>query len=346
MPPRFRAFADLNSNPPGPARPALLRLSLAAVVTLAVAQTQGIAEAAAESDKATTPKVVVSVLPVHSLASALMRGVGDAHLLVQPGQSPHGGALKPSQIRMLNSADLIIWVGPALERALEKTIANARQARVITLMENTEITLLPGRRGGVWAWHEHEHGHAQERAPTRAGTPRDWRADPHLWLSVANARAIVRIVARALADLDHANRDRYASNARDLLTRLTRLRQTLRARLRAVDSPYVVFHDAYQYFENEFDLRPAGALTVSPDRPPGARRIRQIQRAIAARNVRCVFSEPQFQPRLAAALAADAVAGVLDPLGAELKPGPEAWFELMRGLADALAECLERASQP
>ena len=300
---------------------------------------------------AAVPNVVVSVLPVHSLVSALMRGVGDARLLVRAGQSPHGNQLKPSQIRSLDAADLIVWVGPLLERPLEKAIAARRQSgRVVTLLENDQITLLPGRRGGVWAQHEHEHehehaaGHFDGLQPDRQHDEQpDWQADPHLWLSVANAQAIVRIVARELASLDPANRARYQANARDLSSRLEQLRHSLHERLRAVaDSRYVVFHDAYQYFEQEFGLHPVGSLTVSPDRPPGARRIREIRQTIRSRNVRCVFSEPQFAPALIDTIVADTAAatGVLDPLGAALEAGADVWFDLMRGLADSLVDCL------
>ena len=166
-----------------------------------------------------------------------------------------------------------------------------------------------------------------------------------MWLSFDNARAIVDIVARELADLDPSNGARYGANARELSAKLAQLRQSLHADLRGVaDAPYMVFHDAYGYFEREFGLQSVAALTISVERPPGAKRIRQIREFIHARKVRCIFSEPQFQPDLVDTLAADTNigTGVLDPLGAELAAGPEAWFELMRGLADALVACLGR----
>ena len=285
------------------------------------------------------PKVVVSVLPIHSLVSALMRDVGDPQLLLPAGQSPHASQLKPSQVGALEAADLIVWVGPLLERPVEKIIAQRRgAARIVTLLESEEITLLPGRRHG-------------EEAQTQTQTDHDHdahdhsRADPHLWLSFDNARAIVEIVARELVHLDPPNRARYESNARDLFARLAQLRQSLHRDLRpVVDAAYVVFHNAYGYFEHEFDLHPVGYLTISSERPPGAKRIRQLKQIIKARKVRCVFSEPQFQPGLVETLVADsgAAAGVLDPLGAGLQAGPDAWFELMRGLGDSLTACLGR----
>ncbi len=270
------------------------------------------------------PKVVVSVLPVHSLVSAVMGDIGEAQLLIPGGQSPHASQLKPSQVNALLSADLIVWVGALLESNIGKIIAQRRdETRVITLLENDAINKLPMRSPDDG--HDHDtHAHHN--------------IDPHVWLSFDNARAIVRIVADELASLDSVNRDRYQSNAEELLSRLQQLRQSLHTDLNAAgDLLYVVFHDAYQYFENEFDLHPLASLTLSAERQTGARRIRQIKQLIQSQKVRCVFSEPQFQPGLMAMLVADtdAKAGVLDPLGAGLEPGPDAWFQLMRKLADA-----------
>ena len=285
------------------------------------------------------PKVVVSMLPVHSLVSAVMGDIGEAQLLMAGGQSPHASQLKPSQVNALLSADLIVWVGALLEPNIGKIIAQRRDStRVITLLENDAITKLPTRRRDNY----HDPDPDDDDDPDH-DTHAHHNIDPHVWLSFDNARAMVGIVANELARLDSANRDGYQSNAEELLSRLQQLRQSLHTDLRTVnDFPYVVFHDAYQYFENEFDLHPLASLTVSAQRPTGARRIRQIKQLIQSQKVRCVFSEPQFQPGLMATLVADtdAKAGVLDPLGADIVAGPDAWFELMRKLADGLTTCL------
>ena len=299
------------------------------------------------------PNVAVSVLPVHSLVATLMRGVGDVELVLQGGQSPHGAQLKPSQVRLLGEADLIVWVGPGFERALEKTIAGrSGEARVVTLMLSDEIHLLRGHHADHDEHAEHddhdehaEHDERDEHIEHTDHTNHDtWTTDPHIWLSVANAQAIARIVARELIVLDAANRAHYESNLHDLLSRLQQLRQTLHARLHEIaDARYVVFHDAYRYFETEFNLRLAASVTLSPERPPGAKRIRAIKRLITEHDVRCVFSEPQFQPGLVHTLVADtgAEAGTLDPLGADLQAGPDAWFQLLTGIADSLTGCLK-----
>ena len=285
------------------------------------------------------PKVVVSILPVHSLVSAVIGEVGDAQLLLPAGQSPHTTQLKPSQVRALDVADLIIWIGPTLERPLEKTIARqGGVTRIVTLIEHHEITLLSGREGGEWQQPENGSSLSDQANGLDA-----FRVDPHLWLSVANAQAIVRIVTRELVQLDPINKGLYTSNSLALLLRLGQLRDALWEQLYPVSkSPYVVFHDAYRYFEREYKLQPVASLTVSPDRPPGARRIREIKQLIRSRKIQCIFSEPQFQPGLVQILVddTDVKSGILDPLGAALQPGPGAWFTLMQGIADALVGCL------
>ena len=327
---------------------------------LADAQTQTQPQTQPQTQIQPPPKVVVSVLPVHSLVAALMHGVGDPRLLMPAGQSPHTSALKPSQAAALERADLIVWIGPRFEPSVGKLIAQrpaTGSARVLTLLAHHDITLLGGNRDAESGAHYgHSHGEhdpggvdlSPPRATPLASAHDPWGVDPHIWLSFANARAIARIVSGELARLDPANRARYAANARGLLARLAALQQSLGETLGAVaEAPYIVFHDAYRYFEGEFGLRPVASLTISAERPPGAARIRALRKIIHDRKVRCVFREPQFRADLVDTLIAgtDATTGVLDPLGVGLEAGPTAWFELMQGLGDALTTCLSRAAR-
>jgi zinc transport system substrate-binding protein len=198
------------------------------------------------------------------------------------------------------------------------------------------MKLLPAREGGVWGEHDHDahdthqHGH---------GT-----VDNHLWLAPHNARRTVAAVADELARLDPDNAGRYRANAERLTDRIDSQEQRLSEQLAPYrEQPYIVFHDAYHYFEAAFGLHPAGAITVSPEKRPGARRLIEIRRSIRDSGARCVFSEPQFRPDIVEVVLEDTAArhGVLDPLGGELEPGEALWFELMQGLADNLQACLQ-----
>ena len=294
------------------------------------------------------PRVVVTVKPLHSLVAGVMAGVGEPDLIIRGAGSPHTYSLKPSEARLLESAQVIFWVGESLETFMEKPLAVlGARARIVQVMQVPGIMLLAGREGGAWEDHA---GHddaapgrdARER-PAHDGEHVDVTHDGHLWLDPANARIIARNAAEVLGQMDPGNRGRYAANADALVARIDGLDAGLKAALAPVrDIPFVVFHDAYQYFEKNYALRAVGSITMSAERKPGARRVKEIRDTIRSLGARCVFSEPQFSSSVLGTLleGTNAGTGTLDPLGAGLPAGPDAYFTLMRSLGSALAECL------
>ena len=302
--------------------------------------------------QAGAPSVVVSVPPLHSLVANVMAGVGAPQLLVRGGRSPHDVSLRPSDIRKINEAALIVWTGPGLESFLVRPLARVGEDRQLTLYDAPGVAALPRRAGGAWQSHDHGHDHGEApRRPAPAPPAADgshglspWYADSHIWLSPPNARAIVAAVAGRLRARDPANAAAYTANEARTLQRIAAFDLEVGAAVAPVRRiPYVVFHDAYQYFERHYGLTPSGAITASPERMPSAQRLAEIRRRIVESRAACVFREPQFPPRLIGTIVAgtEARIGVLDPLGAEIPPGPDHWFLLMRGLAGALVKCLK-----
>lgn len=292
---------------------------------------------------ADAPEVVVSIPPVHSLVAGVMAGVGEPELLVRGAASAHSYVLRPSDARRLARADIVFWIGPDLESFLRKPLATlGRGARIVTLAEEAGIDLLRNREAGV-------HGHAAEdrEAAHDAGDHPAGRYDMHLWLDPGNAGRIVQTAVAALGAQDPANAARYTANGQRVIRRLEALDADLRAMLAPVrDVPFVTFHDAYRYFEDRYGLNAVGSVTLSPERAPGARRLYEVRSRIRETGARCVFSEPQYD----AGLVATAIEGTparsaqLDPLGAGIEPGPDAYFILLRRLAAALAGCLAASS--
>lgn len=281
------------------------------------------------------PRVAASIPPVHSLVAGVMEGVGTPDLLVPPTASAHSFSLRPSEARTLAQADLVFWIGPAYETFLEKPLAALSQSdRLVRLQDAPGLTLLEARGGGAWEAHsDHDHAHK----------PKDADVDGHLFLDPANAKAMVAAIAASLASTDAANAARYRANAAALAAKLEALDTELRDRLAPVRGrPFVVFHDAYQYFDRRYDLNAVGSITVSPERQPGAKRLQQLRKRIGQLQAVCVFAEPQFEPTLLQTVVAGTSAkiGTLDYLGVGIPPGPEAYFATMRALAQSLADCL------
>jgi len=313
--------------------PGVLRIGAVSVLAALL-----IGGAAAEA--ADPPRVVASIAPVHSLVAAVMAGVGTPTLLLKGGASPHTYSLRPSDARALASARLIFWIGEDVERFLIRPLKTlGRKARKVALLDAKGVTILSVREGGVWPEHDKKN-----RAEMRAERNRRGERDAHIWLDPRNAKAMAAAIVTALAQADPGNAAAYRANGARLAAKLDALDRELDQDLAPVRSvPFVVFHDAYQYFEGRYRLRAAGAITLDPGRKPGARRLTEIRAAIRVRGARCVFAEPQFRPSLVATVmeGTDAKAAILDPLGARIRPGADAYFVLMRRMAASLVGCLK-----
>jgi zinc transport system substrate-binding protein len=277
------------------------------------------------------PRVVASIKPIHSLVSAIMNGIGTPHLLMSSAGSPHTYQQKPSGARLLANADVIFWMAPTLESFLEKALKSAAQnARVVSLHDAPSVILLTSPDDPIG----HSHGGNES-------------VDMHAWLDPTNARAMAMHIATVLAAIDAANSEAYGKNAIALDGRLVDLDRRLAKTLRPVsDRPYIVFHDAYQYFENRYDLDKSFAVIANLHQSPGAKRLSTIRARIQELGSVCVFAEPQFNPALMRTITENTGAriAVLDPLGATLNPGPELYFDLLEGMANDLMRCLGASS--
>ncbi|MGK9054045.1 zinc ABC transporter substrate-binding protein ZnuA [Neorhizobium petrolearium] len=313
------------------------------------------------------PDVVVSIKPIHSLVASIMQGVGEPKLIVAGAASPHTFSLKPSNAATIESADIVFWVGPGMEAFLEKPLeALGSRATVVELEDAPGLEKLPFREGGAFEAHDHGHegeaahehgGHDEEHAEGEGhehegheheGHEHEHGAfDTHLWLDPMNAKAIAAEIEKTLVSADPANAAAYQANAAALMQKIDALDTELKATVEPVkDKPFIVFHDAYQYFEKRYGVSVAGSVTVSPETMPGADRISQIHRKVTELGATCVFAEPQFEPKLVAVVTegTPARSGTLDPEAATLKEGPDLYFELMRGLASSMKDCLSQGT--
>lgn len=286
------------------------------------------------------PRIVVTIKPIHSLAAAILEGVAEPKLLLDGAASPHSYALKPSDAKAISEADAVIFVSKNLEVFLERAIRTLpANARAIDLEQAPDLRLLPVREGG---WHEvngedsdedhdgHHHG--------------EGGFDVHFWLDPLNAVAITRHLAHEFSAIDPGHAAQYQANAKKLEAALIALDAELKTTLADLaGKPFIVFHDVTHYFETRYGLNSAGAITVSPERAPGAKRLSAVRAKIEETKAICVFSEPEFPPKLVQMLTMGTKAkrGVLDEVGAAIPAGPEHYFALMRADAASLAGCLK-----
>lgn len=288
--------------------------------------------------------VVVSIKPLHALVAGVMGDIATPTVLIKGSASPHATSLRPSDARLLSQANIVFWTGGALETFLIKPLRSLpRKATVVTLSKAPGIQLRPIREKSLWQTKKHHDDHHKEDDHGHKPHQHHEDKDLHIWLSHHNALMIVRAVAQTLGKHDPANKASYQRNAKRVTDRLAKLHQDLSAALVPVRHvPYVVFHDAYQYFEADYGLKPIGALSTHEARTPGAKHLSAMRRKVLAIKPRCIFAEPQFKPALIQTLISGTAtkAGTLDPIGAHLKPGPELYNTLMRNLARDMTACL------
>ena len=282
--------------------------------------------------------IVVTIKPLHSLVTGVVGNTAKTHLMVSGNQSPHGFKFKPSQVKLLNNSAVVFYIGDTFETFMEKAFDNIPSNVVkVPVAEKARLKLLPYREGGAWEEDKHEgHDHGHEGHHDEGG------GDMHVWLDPDNAIKMIKAITRQLSKVYPENRDTYKANARSYVQKITALDSELSAALsNSKESPFIVFHDAYQYFEKHYGLNGVGSITFDPHDFPSPKRLKEIRSKLNATSAACVFSEPQFSDRLVRTVikGTSAKTALIDPLGANIKDGANLYFELLSGMANSFKRC-------
>jgi len=278
--------------------------------------------------------VLTSIKPLQLIAAAVQEGVAIPEVLLPPGASPHNYALRPSDVRKVQSVDLVYWIGPDMEGFLPRVLKGRT-------LPSVAVQDLPGLKLRHFA--EDSHSHAEE-ADEHDHDHRPGSLDAHLWLSPINARVIASKMAADLSAADPANAARYQSNLKAFDERLDALDLRLKARLAGIaNKPYFVFHEAFDYFEDAYGLKHAGVFSVAAEVQPGAQHVAAMRTRLQEVGKTCVFSEPPLRPRLAETLVAGLPVKLaeLDALGGYTPATAQGYEQVLEKLGNDLAGCLE-----
>ena len=280
------------------------------------------------SVSAMAPRVATDIGPVYSLAARVMAGIGAPDLIIRHGASPHAYSLRPSEAAALEKADLVFWVSEGLTPWLKSRLEIlASKAQVVELMKVDGAVELPYREGATFASRD-DHS----------------VIDPHGWLDPENGKVWLGVMASELSKIDPSNTDLYFQNAAagtlEISDAVARINKTLIS-VRGVK--FIVFHDAYQYFERRFGISASGSILVGDALAPNPARIVEIRAKVAEMGIGCVFSEPQFNPGLVASVFQDAEvnSAVIDSQGIELELGMTLYLQVLESIAKEIAGCEE-----
>lgn len=277
------------------------------------------------------PLVVTSVPIIYSLTANVAGDDVRLENILPPGVTPHDVTFTPEQVTLVASADLLVengaklesgWLDDLVKSAGRPELQRVAAAEGIELREPDEPVEIPD--GGEPEGHEE---------------PED--VDPHVWVDVSNAQQMVRNIAEGLKSLDPAHADDYERRAQEYITRLQALDEEIRTKLADLPSrDFVAFHSAFGYYAHAYGLRQVAVIEEFPGKQPSPRYLAAIVDLVKSTGVRAVFSEPQFSPRPAEALARETGAKVyeVDPEGSSLDPA--LYEDLMRSNTETFREAL------
>ena len=278
--------------------------------------------------------VLTSIKPLQLIAAAVQDGVGKPEVLLPPNASPHNYALRPSDVRRVQSADLLYWIGPDMEGFMPRVIKTR-------ILPSVAVQNLPGLK--LRHFSQDSHSHDEDDAAEHDHDHRPGTLDAHLWLAPDNARVIAAKMAADLSEKDPANAPQYQSNLKAFNERLDALDARLKTRMAAIaDKPFFVFHEGYDYFENAYGLKHTGVFSVASEVQPGAQHVAAMRQRLQEVGKTCVFSDPPLRPRLADTLTAGLPVKLaeLDPLGGLTPATAQGYEQLLEKLGNDLAGCL------
>ncbi len=284
--------------------------------------------------KTTLKTIVVTIKPVYSLVAHLTDGISTPTLLSSNMQSPHHHNIRPSERRLIDHADMIIWLGPQMETYLGKIIQQQKNIVNVSLMQANNLSLLNRR-----SMHSHNDKDKKALTPTTV--------DQHIWLSSTNAKAISHYINEKLIAADAKNTERYKQNLKNLLHKIEQTDSEIRQILKNNRQPFIVAHDAFQYFEKEYNLNYVAALNSGDDTNTSLKHLSKIKSLIEEKKIKCIAYQ-QPKPALINTLTknTEIKTAALDPLGINITENKSsnhnAWFEVMQKLAYNFHQCLRR----
>ena len=322
-----------------------------------------------------TTGVISTIQPINSLVSAVIGNTGKSITIIPSEQSPHDFKLKPSDVKLLQNGNIIFYVSNHLESSITKVFKNLpKNIKLINLMEKSGVNHLAIRDNNAWERHDH-HGHDDHDDHDKHGKKHDdhddhdkhgkkhddhddhdkhgkkhddhddheKEDDVHVWLSPDNAIKIVQKVNKVLSLYFPENSKIYNDNTTKFIDKIRNLKMELVKELSPIkNKPYIVFHDAYQYFEKTFELNAVGSVALEGDIASSPKQISFIKDKIVKSKALCVFQEPQFDSKLVKIVVegTDAKIGTLDPLGVNISENKDFYLQLITNMAKSLKECL------
>ena len=274
-----------------------------------------------------TPSIVVSIKPIHSIVTKIMDGVTKPELLLDSNSSAHTFHLKPSQIKMISSADLVIVINENFELGLRKALKNINEDSHLKISELDQLLIHNSRGEAIYNKNEDSS-----------------KFDFHLWLDVNNMQLIATYISNIIIELDPKNKHIYSENLKELNLELDELKEQIKQQLAPFSStPFAIYSDTLQYFEKSLELKRPVIITPFHGAGLSIKRTIDAKRKIKDLNISCLIYDTEVKAKQLRVLSEglNLKSFKIDILGNEFTPGPDQYFNLMKKTSSQLSLCLK-----
>ena len=274
-----------------------------------------------------TPSIVVSIKPIHSIVTKIMDGVTKPELLLDSNSSAHTFHLKPSQIKMISNADLVIVISENFELGLRKALKNINEDSHLKISELDQLLIHNSRGEAIYNKNEDSS-----------------KFDFHLWLDVNNMQLIATYISNIIIELDPKNEHIYSENLKELNLELDELKEQIKQQLAPFSStPFAIYSDTLQYFEKSLELKRPVIITPFHGAGLSIKRTIDAKRKIKDLNISCLIYDTEVKAKQLRVLSEglNLKSFKIDILGNEFTPGPDQYFNLMKKTSSQLSLCLK-----
>ena len=274
-----------------------------------------------------TPSIVVSIKPIHSIVTKIMDGVTKPELLLDSNSSAHTFHLKPSQIKMISNADLVIVISENFELGLRKALKNINEDSHLKISELDQLIIHNSRGEAIYNKNEDSS-----------------KFDFHLWLDVNNMQLIATYISNIIIELDPKNEYIYSENLKEVNLELDELKEQIKQQLAPFSStPFAIYSDTLQYFEKSLELKRPVIITPFHGAGLSIKRTIDAKRKIKDLNISCLIYDTEVKAKQLRVLSEglNLKSFKIDILGNEFTPGPDQYFNLMKKTSSQLSLCLK-----
>lgn len=322
-------------------------LMMVSAMALALAACSGINNTKNNNGKNTDSeekiKIIASIFPVKEFAEAVGGDRVKVSLLVPEGVEAHDFEPKPRDIESLAGADIFAYNGLGMEAWINQVLQTVSSKKNLTIVNtSTGAEVLYYDEDNGQDYQEEDHDHAEEEHDHEEEDHKHGEYDPHIWLSLKEAKVQAENIKNALVSIDEENKDYYEANFDTFASELNALESEYKEKFDALANKYFITgHSAFGYLCRDFGLTQVGISGLRAEGEPTAQALKQLIEFAKNNEIKVIFMEELASPKVSETIANEVQAEVQKIYSIENGEDGKGYLEMMKENLQRIYSSLE-----